>query len=164
MPIELDAKFPSLPQLEKDYARMPSRLNSAIVNALGRAGEEVKRFALEEPIKKGRKPAWRGNMVKSILTIVDERRLTARVGPNKSVAPYASAIEYGTKKANPPWPQIKAWAESKKLGGVAWLIYRKLRSEGITPNPFLQRAFKGSKSAVSKRFEVALASELRRSS
>ena len=156
--IELDKFGHPIKAITKEYASMPKRIDRAIVKALGSAGEEVKRAALKEPKRRGRaakgKPVFTGRLVASITTEV--HGMYAKVGPNRSIAPYGADIEFGTKSTTPAWPKFILWAKYKGIEEFACAIFRKLKSDGIQANPFLARAFKRSKKEVNKRFDIAL--------
>lgn len=162
MPIELDVHGEPIKALTKEYASMPKRIDRAIIKALGSAGEEIKRAALKEPKRKGRaakgKPVFTGKLIASITTEV--RGKVAKVGPNKAIAPYGAAIEFGTRSTTPSPARLLLWAKAKGIEKFAGAIFRKLKSKGIEANPFLARAFKKSKKAVSKRFDIALSRAL----
>ncbi len=62
-------------------------------------------------------------------------------------APYAAAIQNGTKPFYPPIEPLKKWVR-RKLGAeesVAYAVQQKIGEEGIDANPFITRAINNLK-------------------
>lgn len=75
-------------------------------------------------------------------------------GSLTALAPYASAVEDGTRPHMPPVKELEAWA--KKKGINPWAVAMSIKKKGTKANPFLQRAVDSTKDGIEKEFEDAL--------
>ncbi len=137
---EIDARvdglkkfYAKLDQISKDVTGSPMGA------AMGKASLIVARSARKNA------PADRGQLRASIVPVVVIRDKMVRgvVGSNKKYAPYQ---ELGTPPFSANWGALMEWAMRKTKGNkksaraLAWSAFISIRTKGIEPKRFLQRA------------------------
>ncbi len=93
----------------------------------------------------------------------EERSLgTSVIGVTGTAAPYAVAVELGTKPHMPPIEPLKDWVRQKldveesEVGHVAFLVARKIASKGTEGAFMFTNAFNAKRIQAAQRFENAI--------
>lgn len=94
--VTIDVK--GLDALRRALDGAPARVRRHLIVALRRAGLRVEAAAKLHLRRTGGSGAT-GKLQQSIVTTVDEKRIEARVGPRRQIAPYAHHIELGRAPA-----------------------------------------------------------------
>lgn len=77
----------------------------------------------------------------------------------RSNAPYANAIEYGSRPHFVSAQTLKPWALKKGLN--PWAVSRSIAKKGTKPNPFFKRSISNSEKGVNIEFKNAIDNTLK---
>lgn len=99
---------------------------------------------------------WKRNLLKSVVAV------PIRGGSIVGVwAPYAAALEYGTRPFTPPMGPLVEWASDKfprltpnEVVNVAFAIRRKIQRQGIRPKFYFRKAIKRSLPDIKRAVEM----------
>lgn len=74
-------------------------------------------------------------------------------GSLRSNAPYAAAVNNGSRPHFPPVEALRFWAQKRGLN--PWAVARSIAKKGTKPNPFFVRAVDAERENVNKEFKRA---------
>ncbi len=128
--IKLGEKFPKTTE---------KHVNTAINRSLVRIWAKEK---VEAPVNTGN---LRDNWLLQVLRFS---------GTLRSNAPYANAIEYGTRPHFVSAERLQGWA--RKRGLNPWAVSKSIAKKGTKANPFFQRSVAGAEVGVNAEFKKAI--------
>lgn len=130
---------PDLQRVKDNIAQLPRWMPAIVrthLKTLGTVAVDTMREAVAEH-------RYTGSLEDSIRAQFTDNGKTLTVGPTVKRGRWDGGLilEMGTRPIPKlPWMPIKKWADFR--GVPAWPIFYKIKTEGVTPHPFLDRTMK----------------------
>lgn len=104
-----------------------------------------------------------GQGIKNNIGISYDRKGSAEIKPNSSVASYADAVETGSRPHRPPMGPNSAlaqWCEMKGLN--VWAVAKSIEKKGTKAHPYIEPAYRELQYTIPQKFSQGVSQYIER--